>query len=387
MTVEMCLSTCGDKGFHYSGLQWQIECYCGNEPVDGFQWAWYDRCHDRCAGNSNQICGGSNTMSVYSTPKNNINGLCIYDFPYPRRVLSGLSIIGKNNMTIENCSEVCKDYEYFGLQNGDGCHCGDDATKFMPTYPSSCNKRCTGDRTQICGGNWRLTVYRNFITEQNYSLPQTTQPTEITTQQADTSTVSFSGELETSIDWNIDLKDSHSDLYQRTARNIQIDLETLFAEVDDVNRATVSIIRFEQVEPGRRRRQASVNKAKVIYYATLTVTESSTTSKIRNNIEFTIQNTDPKRFSSFDSFYGFIIELDILNDIDYTNSIIKTTTSAIQTAEWNLLSSTVDLSTSKPDDPVSGTVLVLSTLWSNNRLAMVVNLTGEFKQHKFVPCY
>ena len=386
MTVEMCLSTCGDKGFPYSGLQWQIECYCGNEPVDGFQWAWYARCHDRCAGNSNQICGGSNTMSVYSTPKTNINGLCIYDFPYPRRVLSGLSIIGKNNMTIENCSEVCKDYEYFGLQNGDGCHCGDDATKFMPTYPSSCNKRCTGDRTQICGGNWRLTVYRNFITEQNYSLPQTTQPTEITTQQADTSTVSFSGELETSIDWNIDLKDSHSDLYQRTARNIQIDLETLFTEVDDVNRATVSIIRFEKVEPGRRRRQDSVNKAKVSFYATLTVPDSSTTSEITSNIEFSIQNSDPNRFSSFDSFYGFIIELDIQSDIDYTNSIIKTT-SATPTEEWNLLSSTVDLSTSKPDDPVSGTVLVLSTLWSNNRLAMVVNLTGEFKQHKFVPCY
>ena len=40
MTVEMCLSICRDKGFHYSGLQWQIECYCGNEPVNGFEWSW-----------------------------------------------------------------------------------------------------------------------------------------------------------------------------------------------------------------------------------------------------------------------------------------------------------------------------------------------------------
>jgi len=40
MTVEMCLSTCRDKEFRYSGIQWQIECYCGNEPVKGFEWAW-----------------------------------------------------------------------------------------------------------------------------------------------------------------------------------------------------------------------------------------------------------------------------------------------------------------------------------------------------------
>ena len=100
-------------------------------------------------------------MSVYSTTKTNINGLCVFDFPYPRRVLSDLSITGKNNMTIENCSEICKNYEFFGLQNGDECRCGNKATQFMPTYPSSCNKRCTGDNTQICGGNWRLTVHKN----------------------------------------------------------------------------------------------------------------------------------------------------------------------------------------------------------------------------------
>ena len=102
-------------------------------------------------------------MSVYSTPKTNINGLCVFDFPYPRRVLSDLSITGKNNMTIENCSEICKNYEFFGLQNGDECRCGNKATQLMPTYPSSCNKRCTGDNTQICGGNWRLTVHKNEL--------------------------------------------------------------------------------------------------------------------------------------------------------------------------------------------------------------------------------
>ena len=66
MTVEMCLTTCRDKGFRFSGLEWQIECYCGNEPVQGFEWTWLNKCNERCAGNSNQICGGSHAMSVYT---------------------------------------------------------------------------------------------------------------------------------------------------------------------------------------------------------------------------------------------------------------------------------------------------------------------------------
>ena len=56
MTVQMCLSTCREQGFSYSGLEWQIECYCGNEPANGFEWAWPNKCDDRCAGNLNQVC-------------------------------------------------------------------------------------------------------------------------------------------------------------------------------------------------------------------------------------------------------------------------------------------------------------------------------------------
>ena len=55
MTVQMCLSTCRNRGFPYAGLQWQIECHCGKMPAGGFEWAWPDKCDDRCAGNSNQV--------------------------------------------------------------------------------------------------------------------------------------------------------------------------------------------------------------------------------------------------------------------------------------------------------------------------------------------
>ena len=108
MTVELCLRVCGQKGYQYAGLQWQIECFCGNEPAYGFIWAWLDKCSDRCAGNANQICGGSHAMSVYSTLPFNLNGLCIYDYPSPRRVLDDLSITGQKNVTVESCKTICK---------------------------------------------------------------------------------------------------------------------------------------------------------------------------------------------------------------------------------------------------------------------------------------
>ena len=78
----MCLSVCREKGFEYAGLQWQIECYCGYKPKLGFEWAWIDKCNIKCAGNSFQICGGFNAISIYSTPPVVLDGLCIHDNPF-----------------------------------------------------------------------------------------------------------------------------------------------------------------------------------------------------------------------------------------------------------------------------------------------------------------
>merc|ERR1711990_236573 len=110
MTVEMCLSICRRKGFGYSGLQARVECFCGDDIEKRLNYARRDKCSDKCAGNSNQICGGSYAMSLYSIGI--IDGLCIYDFPPPRHVLSGLSVTGHKNMTIHNCKNICKDFEY-----------------------------------------------------------------------------------------------------------------------------------------------------------------------------------------------------------------------------------------------------------------------------------
>ena len=106
MTVQMCLSICAKKGFRYSGLEWGYECYCGDEESDYFQWTWPDLCDNQCTGDSTQICGGSNALSLYSTPIYR-EGLCAYDYPGSRRVLNDYSVTGDKNMTIEKCGLIC----------------------------------------------------------------------------------------------------------------------------------------------------------------------------------------------------------------------------------------------------------------------------------------
>ena len=159
MTVEKCLSICRSKGYPYSGLEWSCECHCGHAPEEGFEWAWSSKCDDRCSGDSSQICGGSEAMSIWTTPPTDLFGYCMNDYPNNQRVLDDFSITGLKELTIATCSRICKDYNYFGLQDGDGCYCGNDDSKFIPVSPDECNQPCSGNKNEICGGSWRLSVY------------------------------------------------------------------------------------------------------------------------------------------------------------------------------------------------------------------------------------
>ena len=161
MTIQKCLHICRRKGFQFSGLQWQIECYCGNLPTDGFEWAWPEKCDERCAGDSNQMCGGSMAMNLYNTPRNILCGLCVYDDP-EKRVFGGPSIIGQNDMTIEKCNHFCSNYKFFGVEAGDECHCGDSDNTFLSSPEIQCDTACKGNVSQICGGSWRMNVFKTF---------------------------------------------------------------------------------------------------------------------------------------------------------------------------------------------------------------------------------
>lgn len=65
MTVGGCGEFCKNSGFLMFGLEYSTECYCANEvggnatKVDG------NDCRMACGGDTAQMCGGPDRLSVY----------------------------------------------------------------------------------------------------------------------------------------------------------------------------------------------------------------------------------------------------------------------------------------------------------------------------------
>ncbi|WVF67212.1 hypothetical protein IAT40_001960 [Kwoniella sp. CBS 6097] len=69
MTPEKCISFCSSKGYSIAGVEWSVECYCGNETT-GTSLSKIDNnlsCSMACNGldYSQGYCGGSSTLTIY----------------------------------------------------------------------------------------------------------------------------------------------------------------------------------------------------------------------------------------------------------------------------------------------------------------------------------
>ena len=68
-----------------------------------------------------------------------------------------------------------KGYDWFGVENGDECRCGNDLSRTIPTDPSECEKPCSGNSTEFCGNSWRLFINSWWIfSEDDTSLSEST---------------------------------------------------------------------------------------------------------------------------------------------------------------------------------------------------------------------
>jgi hypothetical protein len=63
-TPQHCIQSCAAQGFRYAGVQYGQSCLCGNSYG---RFGQANNCNMRCTGDGNQICGGVNANSVYST--------------------------------------------------------------------------------------------------------------------------------------------------------------------------------------------------------------------------------------------------------------------------------------------------------------------------------
>lgn len=180
LTVEKCVQTCKGLGKHIAGMEYTAQCFCADSIINGGALASSDnQCAMPCGGNSSEICGGPDRMSIYASgnfstydaPKAQTTNLpgkwkyqgCLTDTPQPRVLPYQIDM--ETNLTISNCLSLCSLYGYSAgsVEYGQQCFCGDDTDRvnagvqYRPE--GDCNTACIGDPTAMCGGANAMNYY------------------------------------------------------------------------------------------------------------------------------------------------------------------------------------------------------------------------------------
>ena len=141
LTIENCISTCVGLGYTVAGLEYSQQCFCDNFARNGASLTTDSSCAMTCSGDTTEICGGPNLMSIYSSgalqvyqpPTAQKTGLpgswtyvgCLID-QTPDHTLP-YQILNTANNSATSCLKQCSDYGYTsgGMEYGDECYCGD----------------------------------------------------------------------------------------------------------------------------------------------------------------------------------------------------------------------------------------------------------------------
>ncbi|RHZ77828.1 hypothetical protein Glove_172g19 [Diversispora epigaea] len=203
MDPTSCTIHCGDFFFKYAALKKGNECYCGNDTIESSYNQINDTlCNKTCSSclsyncTTNDKCGGETVYTVYDVkiedskvPSNggNVDILekldiisnlknssnlryeprflnCIKDSSICyRRILNSTEVYETGVDTIDKCIAYCNSkgiFGYAGLEAGSQCFCGNNFTsKDINLSLEHCSSSCTGNRSQICGGFFALSVY------------------------------------------------------------------------------------------------------------------------------------------------------------------------------------------------------------------------------------
>jgi len=172
MTRGACVSYCQSFGYPLAGVEFGRQCYCGSTMQSGSSnTTLLDpiQCGMACANNTNENCGGSNTLQLWNNP----SLYPIVSLPTgwvatgcrteatSGRALSGYSFTS-NAMTNELCMSTCvsKGYALAGIEYAGECYCGNsfNAGSTIAT-DGSCSIACSGNKLETCGGGNRLTTF------------------------------------------------------------------------------------------------------------------------------------------------------------------------------------------------------------------------------------
>ncbi|KAG9056111.1 WSC domain-containing protein 2 [Serendipita sp. 407] len=149
-------------------------------------------CTTPCKGDDKQMCGGSGGgVSVYYKPSDQVpltspvasnvwqNQGC-YSAYGPAYVTPVMDVTDFYRMDVGKCTGFCfamgkpvaaisSTTQTFGgsTQERQVCACG-DVLPSTPADDSSCNKSCTADRFQYCGGQTTYSIYKSVAPSTTY---------------------------------------------------------------------------------------------------------------------------------------------------------------------------------------------------------------------------
>ncbi|KAG8267740.1 hypothetical protein J6590_045007 [Homalodisca vitripennis] len=166
LTPEKCTELCFKKGYLYSGTKNNNECHCGDNRLSENK-VGDDGCSSPCSGDTKKRCGGIGKLSLYSTGITDVSATgkligCFIDETLPR-VLDQYKTDLDNTNSPRRCLNYCLalGYLFAGVEYQRECFCGNTRPSSSLNSPDSeCNSICSGDSSEICGGNWRIAVYR-----------------------------------------------------------------------------------------------------------------------------------------------------------------------------------------------------------------------------------
>ncbi|KAG8830432.1 hypothetical protein FRC17_004883 [Serendipita sp. 399] len=178
LTPEKCQSLCENAGFSLAGVEFGRECFCGNTIMGDNRRSYGGNCLIPCTGDSSKKCGGRDAINIFvkdnfeytAGPANvldSYNGWsktqCWQDHASNRILKQGPAMpIPEDLMTVQKCIDGCAaaGFSSAGVEFGRECFC--DNVTYPPGQSeqmSECNKPCTGDGTQFCGGPDRILIY------------------------------------------------------------------------------------------------------------------------------------------------------------------------------------------------------------------------------------
>ena len=198
-----------------------------------------------------------------------------------------------------------KDYNYFGVQNGDECYCGDVITTAIQAPEYQCNKPCKGNQSEFCGSHWRLNLYQHNgngnATSASTNTSSTTSTTTRTTTRTTTSTTT-STTTTVPVLPPVHITDSiWTTKFFNEEIEIESELKSILESNDLIETAKVSVTGVKASESNYRRRDSRESREHVMqvvefiaacYVRNQTQLDTEAITKVQQSLIESIENSE-----------------------------------------------------------------------------------------------